>query len=145
MTNAALRRRIRLGEDSRLELKSVLLSDGRVEAPHRDGFADALAAMANSQGGTAVLGVEDETRAIQGLPPDGLDAVERWVSEICNDSVKPALTADIRKVELENTDGRLAPVLRIDVQRNLFVHKSPGGYFHLRLVIQAAGQGGDPD
>lgn len=76
MTNAELRRRIRLGEDSRLELKSVLLSGGRVEAPHRDGFADELAAMANSQGGTAVLGVEDETRAIRGLPLDGLDAVE---------------------------------------------------------------------
>ena len=130
MTNAALRRRILLGEDSRLELKSVLLSGGRVEAPHRDGFADELAAMANSQGGTAVLGVEDETRAIRGLPLDGLDTVERWVSEICNDSVKPALNADIRKVEIENTDGRLVPVLRIDIQRSLFVHRSPGGYFH---------------
>ena len=130
MTNAALRRRILLGEDSRLEPKSVLLSGGRVEAPHRDGFADELAAMANSQGGTAVLGVEDETRAIQGLPLDDLDTVERWVSEICNDSVKPALNADIRKVEIKNTDGRLVPVLRIDIRRSLFVHRSPGGYFH---------------
>ena len=74
--------------------------------------------------------MEDETRATRGLPLDGLDTVERWVSEICNDSVRPALNADIRKVEIENTDGRLVPVLRIDVRRSLFVHRSPGGYFH---------------
>ena len=32
-------------------------------------------------------------------------------------------------MELENAAGRLVPVLRIDVARSLFVHKSPGGYF----------------
>ena len=130
MTNAELLRRIRLGEDSRLELKSVRTSGGRIVAPHRDGFADALAAMANSQGGTVLLGVDDGTRHIHGIPLDDLDAVEGWASEICNDSVAPALDADIRKVELEDPKGRLVPVLRIDVQRSLFVHKSPGGYFH---------------
>ena len=39
------------------------------------------------------------------------------------------LDADILKMELESTEGRLVPVLRIDVARSLFVHKSPGGYF----------------
>ena len=130
MTNAELLRRIRLGEDSRLELKSVRTSGGRITAPHRDGFADALAAMANSQGGTVLLGVDDGTRAVRGLPLDDLDAIEGWASEICNDSVTPALDADIRKAELEDPKSRLVPVLRIDVQRSLFVHKSPGGYFH---------------
>ena len=130
MTNAGLLRRIRLGEDSRLALKSVRTSGGRITAPHRDGFADELAAMANSQGGTVLLGVDDGTRAVRGLPLDDLDAIEGWVSEICNDSVTPALDADIRKAELEDPKGRLVPVLRIDVQRSLFVHKSPGGYFH---------------
>ena len=130
MTNAELLRRIRLGEDSRLELKSARMSGGRITAPHRDGFADALAAMANSQGGTVLLGVDDGTRAVRGLPLDDLDAIEGWASEICNDSVTPALDADIRKAELEDPKSRLVPVLRIDVQRSLFVHKSPGGYFH---------------
>ena len=129
MTNAELLRRIRLGADSRLELKSVRTSGGRITAPHRDGFADALAAMANSQGGTVLLGVDDGTRAVRGLPLDDLDAIEEWVSEICSDSIKPALDATILKVELEDTKGQLAPVLRIDLQRSLFVHKSPGGYF----------------
>ena len=129
MTNTEPLRRIRLGTDSRLALKSVRTSGGRITAPHRDGFADALAAMANSQGGTVLLGVDDGTRAVRGLPLDDLDAIEEWVSEICSDSIKPALDATIFKVELEDTKGQLAPVLRIDLQRSLFVHKSPGGYF----------------
>ena len=129
MTGRDLLRRIHLGEDSTLELKSVLVSGGGVKGPKRDGFADELAAFANSRGGTVILGVDDETRRIQGIPLDDLDAVEGWVREICNDSVKPALDADLLKMELESRDGRLVPVLRIDVERSLFVHKSPGGYF----------------
>ena len=128
-TNAELARRIRLGEDSSLELKDVRLSGDRVAAPGRDDFADELAAMANGRGGTAVLGVDDGTRRVHGIPLEGLDTVERWVREICNDSVKPPLDADILKVELEDAGGRLAPVLRVDVARSLFVHRSPGGYF----------------
>ena len=129
MTDAELARRIRLGEDSRLEFKSVRFDDGRIARPRRDDFADELAALANGRGGTAVLGVEDGTRRVEGIPLDRLDAVEGWVREICNDSVKPPLDADILKIELEDADGRLAPALRIDVERSLFVHKSPGGYF----------------
>ena len=129
MTDEALLRRIRLGEDSTLEFKSVLVSGGSVKAPKRSDFADELAALANSRGGTVVLGVDDKTRRIQGIPLDGVDTLERWVRDICNDSVKPALDADILKMELESTEGWLVPVLRIDVPRSLFVHKSPGGYF----------------
>ena len=129
MTDENLLRRIRLGEDSTLEFKSVLVHGGSVKDPKRDAFADELAALANSRGGTVILGVDDKTRRIQGIPLDGMDAVEGWVREICNDSVKPALDADILKLELEGTEGRPVPVLRIDVARSLFVHKSPGGYF----------------
>ena len=129
MTDNALLRRIRLGEDSALEFKNVLVSRGSVKSPKRSDFADELGALANSRGGTVILGVDDETHRIRGIPLDSLDAVEQWVREICNDSVKPALDADILKIELENADGRLVPVLRIDIVRSLFVHQSPGGYF----------------
>ncbi len=129
MSVAGFLRRIRLGEDSILELKSVRMSGSRVRAPDRSDVADELAALANSRGGTMILGVQDRTRRIQDISPDALDVLEGWVREICNDSVTPALDADILKVELENEDGRLLPVLRVDVARSLFVHKSPGGYF----------------
>ena len=122
-------RRIRLGEDSTLELKRVLLAGSRITAPNRNEFADELAGMANGWGGTVVLGVEDRSRDILGIPLDRLDAVEAWVREICNDSVKPHLDALIRKMELPSADGRLVAVLCVEVVRSLFVHKSPGGYF----------------
>ena len=122
-------RRIRLGEDSTLELKRVLLAGSRITAPNRNEFADELAGMANGWGGTVVLGVEDRSREVLGIPLDRLDAVEAWVREICNDSVKPQLDALIRKMELPSADGRLVAVLCVEIVRSLFVHKSPGGYF----------------
>ena len=129
MADPNLTRRVRLGEDSTLELKTVRLSGAGVTAPDRRDFADELAALANSRGGTAVLGVDDRTRRVRGIPLGDIDAVETWVREICNDSVKPALDADILKAELENEEGHLVPVLCVDVPRSLFVHKSPDGYF----------------
>jgi len=122
-------RRIRLGEDTTLEFKRVLLSGSRVTAPGRDEFADELAAMGNGWGGTVVLGAGDRSREIVGVPLDRLDAVEAWVREICNDSVKPPLDALIRKIELPGADGDLVAAVCVEVDRSLFVHKGPGGYF----------------
>lgn len=129
MERDELARRIRLGEDSTLELKQVLLAGSKVAAPRRDEFADELASMANGRGGTILLGVEDKSREILGIPVDRLDAVEAWVREICNDSVKPPLDMEIRKVELPSADGRLVAVICVEIVRSLFVHKSPSGYF----------------
>jgi ATP-dependent DNA helicase RecG len=124
-----LTRRIRLGEDSELELKRVLLAGNRVTAPGRGDFADELAAFANGRGGTFVLGVDDKTREIMGIPIEHIDAVESWVREICNDAVKPSIDAVIRKLEMPDSTGKLVPIIRVDVSRSLFVHESPGGYY----------------
>lgn len=127
--NEDLARRIRLGEDSTLELKRVLLSGSRVAGPERGSFADELASMANGPGGTMMLGVDDSTRDVSGIPLDRLDVVETWVREICNDSLSPPLDATIRKLELPDPTGSPVAVIRIDVPRSLFLHRSPGGYF----------------
>ena len=124
-----LARRIRLGEDSTLELKRVLLSGSRVAGPDRGEFADELASMANGSGGTMMLGVDDKTRDVLGIPLDRLDSVETWVREICNDSLHPPLDATIRKIELLDATGSPVAVIHVDVPRSLFVHRSPGGYF----------------
>ena len=63
-----LARRIRLGEDSVLELKQVSVSGSRVKAPRRSDVADELAAFANGRGGDLVLGVDDKTRNVRGIP-----------------------------------------------------------------------------
>ena len=121
--------RIRLGEDSALELKQVTVSGSRVAAPRRNDVADELGAFANGRGGELVLGVDDATRRATGIPLDALDVVETWVREICSDTLKPPLDAAIRKVELPTPAGDMVPVLLVAVERSLFVHKSPGGYF----------------
>jgi len=122
--------KIQLGEDSLLELKDVRFSGARVTAPQRESLADELAAFANGRGGVLVLGIEDQTREIAGIPADKLDAVESFVREVCNDSIKPPLAPFIERLSLPTTAGDVRAVLKIDVDRSLFVHQSPGGYFH---------------
>ena len=121
--------KLRLGEDSTLELKRVVVRGTRVEAPGRSDLADELAAMANTADAVCVLGVDDKTREVLGIPLEALDAAEALVREICNDSVRPPLLARIVRLELEDAQGVPRAVLRVDVPRSLFVHKSPGGYF----------------
>ena len=127
---AELLRKIRLGEDSFLEFKEVFLSGGRIKGPGRDQLADELAAFANSTGGVVVLGVSDEPRAVTGIPIEHLDAVERYVSEIASDSITPPLLPLIEKLELPAADGRMRPVVKVEIPRGFFVHQSPGGYLH---------------
>ncbi len=52
------------------------------------------------------------------------------VREVCNDSIKPPIPVRVYRMELPDETGALRAVLKVDVSRSLFVHKSPGGYFH---------------
>lgn len=122
--------KIRLGEDSYLEIKEVRFSGERVSAPSRNDLADELAAFANSRGGVLALGVQDKTREILGIPLERLDTVEDLVRDICNDSVRPPILSVIERLELPNQTSVMVALLRVDVPRSLFVHQSPGGYFH---------------
>jgi ATP-dependent DNA helicase RecG len=121
--------KIRLGEDTWFEMKAATFRGTSVSGPRRDDLADELAAMANTADGVCLLGVDDKSRDIVGIPLDRLEAVETFVRELCNDSVDPPLTVRITLLELPDTLGALRPVVKIDVPRSLFVHKSPGGYF----------------
>ena len=127
-TNELLRQ-IKLGEDSILEYKTVSIIGTKVSAPSRHDMADELAAMANAFGGTVLLGVEDKTKTIVGIPENHLDSVEEWIRAICNDSIVPQLFCCIRKISLVNASGENKPIIRIDVPKSLFVHHSPGGYY----------------
>jgi len=122
--------RIRLGEDSSFEMKAVHFAGSKVTGPRRDGFADELAAFANAAGGVCLLGVDDSTREVAGIPVELLDAAEGFVREVAHDSVEPPLLLNIERMTLPSSAGEEHPVLRITVERSLFVHKSPGGYFH---------------
>lgn len=127
-TPESLIRRINLGEDTTLELKEVILHGDRVKAPHRDSLANEIAAMANTTSGSFVLGV-DSNREVVGIPLDKLEVVERWLYEICEDSIEPAVSFQTFRMELPDSLGTLHPILLVKIPRSLFVHLSPGGYF----------------
>ena len=119
MASGDLDRRIRLGEDSTLELKRVSLTEDRIAGPSRNALADELGAFANGRGGTLILGVDDRTHDVAGIPLDALDTVETWIRQICNDLLKPPndllkppLDAAIRKIELANAARDLVAVIR---------------------------------
>jgi predicted HTH transcriptional regulator len=122
--------KIRLGEDSLLELKEVRFAGARVSRPHRNSMADELAALANSRGGVCVLGIEDGSREVVGIPVDRLDRVEDFVREVCTQSVEPTLAPLIERLWLPASTGEEVAVVKVEVPRSLFVHKSPGGYLH---------------
>lgn len=125
-----LLRKIRLGEDTALELKSVGFSGSKVIDPRRDELADEIAAIANTAEGVLILGVDDKTREILGIPADRLDSLERFIFEICNDTIKDPVVFRSYRIELPDSGGELRPVLKVEIPRSLFIHKSPGGYFY---------------
>ncbi len=121
--------KIRMGEDSLLELKAVRFQGTRVVGPPRDDLADELAAMANAGGGVFLFGVDDKTLEIEGIALERLSAVETYVRELCNDSIRPPLDLITLKLQLPDTLGELRYVLKVEIPRSLFVHESPHGYF----------------
>lgn len=125
-----IRKRIVIGEDSAWEFKSVKVVGKRVTDPDAKDLADEFAAAANTRGASFLLGVNDKTREIEGVDVEKLDVVETWVRNICNDAIKPAIMADIRKVLLKDAHDVDKVVIRVDVTQSLFVHKSPHGYYY---------------
>lgn len=121
--------KIRLGEDSDIEFKEVRIEGAKIKAPHRDALADEIGAFANAEGGVIVLGVEDKTRNVSGIPLEHLDRLERFVREICADALDPEAPVHILRIELPDQSGRQWPVLRLRIPKSLFVHRSPGGYY----------------
>ncbi|MBL8214963.1 MAG: ATP-binding protein, partial [Bryobacterales bacterium] len=117
-TKADLLERIRLGEDSFLELKEVRTAGTRITAPDRHDLADELAAFANTRGGVCVLGVDDKTRHILGIPLQHLDDVETFVRNIVTDNIKPPLPVIIEKLTLPTAAGAELPVLKVDIPRS---------------------------
>ncbi|MCY3994452.1 MAG: putative DNA binding domain-containing protein [Caldilineaceae bacterium] len=106
--------KIHLGEDSTIEFKRQL--------PRRDSLADEIAAFANARGGVILIGVDDHGDIV-GLNQHNLDRAEKTVVEICKNSIEPYAHVFSQKLQLEDKD-----LLKIEVSRSLYLHKSPGGY-----------------
>ena len=122
-------RQIRLGQDSMLGMKAVQFAGSKMTAPRRDEIADELAGFANAWGGVLVLGVDHMNLEIVGIPPDCVDGVEQFVSELSHDSIDPPINVSLRRLELSDSFGKTHCAIKIEVEKSLYVHSSPSGYF----------------
>ena len=119
---------IKNGEDSLFELKDLRLKGNKVIDSDSRSIADEFAAMANSNSGTFIFGVDDKSRVITGIAQEYLDIVETWLRTICNDQIDPPLNCVIRKKTIFDEEPR--NIIIVDIPKSLFVHQSPDGYFY---------------
>lgn len=110
-----LTEKIYLGEDSTIEFKR--------ELPHRESLADEIAAFANASGGVILIGVDDDSEIV-GMDRQDLDRTERTMVEICRDSIDPMVHILTEKLRIDDKN-----LLKIEVPRSPYVHKSANGYF----------------
>jgi len=130
MDSQTLQQCIRLGEDSTLELKQIVFRGAqKVIEPHPDGLSDELAAFANANGGTLVLGVDDKTLTATGIPAEQMETLKSWLRGIINDRITPPLEILTENVELPNAAGEMVTVIVVSVPRSLWIHESANGYF----------------
>ena len=107
--------KISLGEDATIEFKRKL--------PHRNSLADEIAAFANAKGGVILIGIDDDGEVV-GIDRHELNRAEKTVVEICQDSIDPIVLIFTEKLRLDDKN-----LLKIEVPRSLFVHKTSNGYF----------------
>ena len=123
--------KIRLGESTFLEYKEVRFRGNRVSGPSRNDLANELAAFANSRGGVFLFGVDDESHEIIGVSLDRLDSVVDYIREVCADSIDPPIeNLVVDRLSLPSLSGEDVAVVKVDIPRSLFVHRSPGGFYH---------------
>jgi len=129
-SNKELLDAIILGETTFLELKEIRFKGSQVVGPTAAKLADELAAFANSRGGVCVLGVSDRSREIVGVPLDRLNNVVGFVRHICTQLIEPILNPIVDHLWMPNTTGEELAVVKVEIRKSLFVHRSPSGYFY---------------
>ena len=98
--------------------------------PRDSDLADELAALANSYGGVCALGVSAHPPRIVGIPPHRLNQLVEHVRRVCDELVEPGLDPTVASLSLPGTTGEDVAIVKIDVRRSLFVHRSPAGYLN---------------
>ena len=96
----ALMASIRAGDDARLELMEVRFRGRRLALGGEDGravirLAEVFVSMANTDGGTVVMGVRDRDRMPVGVDPEKRELLEQFVTgaalEACEPPIVPSL------------------------------------------------------
>lgn len=123
-TDEEIQKWLELGEDSHHEFKQVVFRSDKPFEPHRNRWAKEITAFANTQGGTLLCGVTD-TGDIQDMSKQQMENLEKLLSEICKDSIKPTILVTILRRSLQGKK-----FLLVDIPEGDEVYKSPDGYFY---------------
>ena len=120
-----IKRHIRLGEDNHWEFKEIVFAGNKPKSPSRDDLADEFAAFANTDGGVILCGVTN-SGSVQGFSREQMDELEKLLTEICTDTIKPSIRPAIFRTEIE--EGK--PFLLVAIPQGYALHDSPGGNYH---------------
>jgi len=117
-TRTELLRLIRGGEDTYLELKVKLSNSERI--------AQGIVALANTDGGTIIFGVNDQLR-IEGV--SNPEWVQTEIARICREDIVPSITPMIDTIAFDS--GKRIVALDIDGRRRPY--RTRDGRFYLRI------------
>jgi len=113
LDGSRIRERIRLGEDSMTEFKSVAATDFLRTAKKAKGLVEGIthciSGFANTGGGWILLGVEDDGRVTGTGTREQSDDLMRRVSDLCA-AIEPPISCPLHKAEVEGM-----PLLVVDV------------------------------
>ena len=101
MDTQALLSSLRAGEDTELELKEVVFRGDRIAFGSDPGraaskLAEVFVSMANTRGGTLVLGVRDTDRVVIGIDPRKRDLLEQFVVNVATTNCHPMIVPRLR-------------------------------------------------
>jgi predicted HTH transcriptional regulator len=131
-TLEAIREQLRAGEDAVAEFKEVRLGERSVISPNSEELAGEIVAFANAEGGAIFLGVDD-AGIVRGIPDAALGIVETWVVNIATYNCDPPIRPLLRKIRLPEPDGSEAGILLVEVRKSLYVHRTAGGRYYVRV------------
>ncbi len=117
-TRTELLRLIRGGEDTHLELKVKLSNSERI--------AQGIVALANTDGGTIIFGVNDQLR-IEGV--SNPEWVQQELTRICREEIVPAIVPIIETIAFDS--GKRIVALDVDGKRKPY--RTRDGRFYMRF------------
>jgi predicted HTH transcriptional regulator len=127
-----IQRQLSAGEDSRSQFKKVVLGSRGVRSPNTEELAGQMVAFANAQGGVIFLGVDDAGVA-RGLPGERISTVESWVVNVATNNCDPPIIPILRRERIPSAGGSEALILLVEIKRGLFVHRTSGGRYYVRV------------
>ena len=145
LDTTALLASIHAGEDTELEVKEVVFQGTRVSFARDDSragarLAEVFVSMANTNGGTVVLGIRDTDRTPVGIDPGKRDLLEQFVVNAATVNCLPMIVPALNWEFLPGADDVPVLCLIIEIPPSFDVHQTSDGRFlhrigsHRRLI-----------